>query len=188
MKIIQSAFEKYVQTKSYFDQMEEHNFKDLKLHIVYAGPYYFHSWHDFRSMIINAMDKCKVDSVRVTQIGMDRRYLITQEEMVDYCLGKKDYYKKSINDDHESLFECIRLGEEFDKHASTYFLPKLTPRELKLVELKDPKYLATMDRLPVGPIPVPIDPVKREAEMKLSESKSRYVMVVCCRYTYTLPD
>ena len=190
MKIIQSAFDKYVDTKLAFEKMGRNKFKDCKIHVVYAGPYYRHSCQALRSSIINAMKKCKLDIVRVTKIDMSRRYLITQEEMVDFCLGKMKYHKKSINDDIELLFECIRLGEEFDKGVSTYFLPKLTNEELKLVEIKDPKYLATMNNTGIGPTPWTDPLVKeyslRQAEMKLSESKSRFVMVACHQDTFTI--
>ena len=60
--------------------------------------------------------------------------------MESYCKGEKDV-KDSVNDDLESLFENIRLGKEPNERVCTYFLPRLTEEELKLVKRGDRSYL-----------------------------------------------
>ena len=102
--------------------------------------------------------------------------------MEDTCAGKNEVYgillKESINDDIESVFESIQLGEKPESIAYTYFLPKLTQRELDLIETKDEDYLQTFFQFK--------NPDVDENEMKLSESNSKYVKVVCSRKTYTI--
>ena len=113
----------------------------------------------------------------VTTIFMYRKDLITKEKMENYCKGNDDFSKLSVNDDLESLFEDIRLGEEPDDEVWTYFLPKLTKEELKLVEIKDASYLETFE----WP-----NPDVSEAEMKLSESDSKFVRGIGWRKTFTI--
>ena len=114
----------------------------------------------------------------ITSIGIVRHYLITKEEMENYCKGKKSL-KKSVNDDLDSMFEDIRLGKQQDEEVYTYFLPKLTEAELKLVEIKDSKYLQTFWYSNQD-----VD----EAVMQLSESDSKYVGGFCHRQTVTIKN
>ena len=80
----------------------------------------------------------------VTSINLHKWRLITKERMENYCKGKEDEERKhSVNHDLESLFENIRLGKEPDEWIHTYFLPKLTEKELELVERKDRSYCQT---------------------------------------------
>ena len=83
----------------------------------------------------------------MTTIIMERQTVITKEEMENYCMGKWSV-KASVNDDLESLFDDIQLGEEPDEQNWTYFLPKLTKEELDLVEKRDPSYLETVGHIP----------------------------------------
>ena len=110
---------------------------------------------------------------------MSRHDLITKEKMENYCKGNDDFSKLSVNDDLESLFEDIRLGQEPVDEVSAYFLPKLTKKELELVEIKDASYLETF---------VWSNPDVSEAEMKLSESDSKFVRGWCSRTTFTIEN
>ena len=112
----------------------------------------------------------------MTMMEMTKRYLITKEEMENYCKGKKQE-KDSVNGDLESLFEDLQLGKEPDEMVMTYFLPKLSKKELKLVERKDPTYLKHFS---MGVRYADVE----EAEMKLSESK--FVRGHCYRQTVTI--
>ena len=121
------------------------------------------------------MKKFKIKSVIMTRIGMTRSYLITKERMEKYCKGEFGQRGDSVNDDLESLFEDIRLGKEpDDRLVLTYFLPKLTKEEMKLVEREDTSYLQTFTSR---------DPDVSEAEMMLSESDSKYVRGWNLRHT-----
>ena len=114
----------------------------------------------------------------VTSIYLFRECLITKEKMESYCKGEKDE-KDSVNDDLESLFETIRLGKDPDEKVETYFLPKLTEEELKLVERRDTSYLKTL----WSP-----NPDVDETEMMLSESDSKYVRGWGRRRTFVIEN
>ena len=127
------------------------------------------------------MKKNKIKSVMVTSINLDRWELITKEKMQSYCTGK-NYEKDSVNNDLESLFKNIRLGNyifgSLDEKVLTYFLPKLTEEELELVERKAKSYLQTFfydDEADVD-----------ETEMMLSESDSKYVRGESFRRTFVI--
>ena len=115
----------------------------------------------------------------VTSILLLRRYLITKEKMELYCKGEEDE-KDSVNDDLESLFENIRLGKEPDEYVWTYFLPKLTEEELKLVERRDTSYLQTFLHS--------LNADVNETEMMLSESDSKYVYEFSYRRTFIIEN
>ena len=99
--------------------------------------------------------------------------------MEKYSKGE-EWRKDSVNDDLESFFEDLRLGKKTQNDKTTYFLPKLTEEELILAESKDPNYARGF----IDPHYTPY----HEAEMKTSESDSRYVRGICRRVTETLEN
>ena len=109
--------------------------KEPKIHFVYAGGYYGGYEDTLRSLILIGMMKYKIKSVIVTIINMERTRLITKDKMESFCKGK-EYQKDSVNDDLESFLEDLRLGKEPNEAVDTYFLPKLTEKEMELVEKK----------------------------------------------------
>ena len=127
--------------------------------------------------------------------------LITKENMQNYCTGK-EAETNSINDDLELLFEDLRHGKEPDEAVQTYFLPKLTDKELELVDRKNSDYLRTLwyynCNLCSSLINKGIstlknqhrfeDPDVEDAEMKASESDSKFVRGKCYRYTYKIEN
>ena len=160
----------------------------MKIHFVYAGYYYntFVSGSQYedrlRSFIRAGMKKYKVNSVMVTMTYMWKHKIITKETMEKYCNGEK-YPKNSVNDDLESFFEDIRLGKEPDEEVRTYFVPKLTVEEMKLVERKDTSYFETFIEGALG-----ANPDVKEAEMKLSESDSKFANGYGWRKTFTIEN
>ena len=118
----------------------------------------------------------------LTIIEIWRRNLVTIETVkrlsneTGLDLGEKG---DSINDDLESLFEDLRLENEPNDYARTYFFPQLTVKELELVEKKDTSYLETFSLR---------NPDVSEAEMKLSESDSKFVDGWCWRKTFTIEN
>ena len=130
------------------------------------------------STILDAMIKYKIKKVMMTRFQIHRPNLITKEVMENYYKGE-GLMQRSINDDLDSTFEDIRLGEQLNETVYTYFLPKLTEAELKLVERKDKKYMQTFWHPNAD-----VD----EAEMKLSESDSKYVNGLCRRTTFTIEN
>ena len=118
----------------------------------------------------------------MTLIYMERSYLITKEATDKYYKGE-NYEKVSFNDDIESLFEDLRLGREvLDDTYHTYFLPELTNKEMELVRRKDTRYLETFNLYLYG------NPDVDEAEMKLSESDSKFLHGWGSRRTFTIKN
>ena len=154
-KVIDSAFQK----------ITKNNAQELKIHIIYAGSYYFSLEDILRSLIRKEMKKYKIKFLMVTIIAMERWKLITKEAMEKYCNGVV-VVKDSVNDDLESFFEDLRLGTKPNEIVPTYYFPKLTTKEMELVDRQDQSYLKTFDSA---------NPDVPEAEMKLSESDSKFV-------------
>ena len=76
------------------------------------------------------------------------------------------------------MFEDIQLGKKPDDYVPTYFLPKLTKEELKLVERKDEDFMHTfMEQMYAD-----VD----KTEMMLSESDSKFVFGDGRRKTFTI--
>ena len=147
------------------------NQTELKTHIVYAGYYYEGNAGRedmLRSLILEGMKKNEINSVMATTIFISRWGLITKDKMERYCKGELDPERnKSVNDDLESFFEGLRLGKEPDENVGTYFLPKLTEEELRLVERKNASYLESFIFFNYADVD--------EDEMKLSESNSKFI-------------
>ena len=114
----------------------------------------------------------------MTSIHMWRSNLITKEAMEKYCKGE-EAVKNSVNDDIESFFEDLRLGKNPDKLVQTYFLPKLMKEQIELIERKDITYLQNFSSS---------YPDVTEAEMKLSESDSKFVRGWGYRKTFTIKN
>ena len=114
----------------------------------------------------------------VTRIYLDRYDLITKEKMESYCKREK-MIKNSVNNDLESLFENIRFGKEPHEDVMTCFLPKLTEKELEMVERRDTSYLQTF-RWP--------NPDVDETEMMLSDSDSKYLRGYSFRRTFVIEN
>ena len=135
-----------------------------------------------RPPILRGMKKYKIKKVMLTTFDITRGNLITKARMEDYCNGKM-YQKDSVNDDVESLFEAIQNGEKPTDGAYTYFLPKLTQKELKMVERKDENFMKTLrNTFTIGNADV------YDAEMKASESNSKYVYGFGHRATFTIEN
>ena len=145
--------------------------ENIQTHFVYAGGF------DERlgQEIQKGMKKYNIEKVMFTQLMMRRWKLITKERMENYCKENEYTLKISVNDDLEEFFEDIRLGKAKNYNVRSYFLPKLTSKGMNLVALKDPNYLKTFGLA---------DPDVKEAEMKASESDSKYVRGECSRVTY----
>ena len=115
---------------------------------------------------------------------MVRWKLVTKEKTKEAYEGKlkndeewKDH-DVSINDDFETFFTNLQGQKEIENEwVYSFFLPKLTEEELKLVEDKNEQHLSTYYlRNP------DVDP----EEMKRSDSKSKYVYGRCWRATIQL--
>ena len=115
---------------------------------------------------------------------MVRWNLVTKEKVKKAYKGelKNDedwkYYKGSINDDLERFFINLQNQKEVKyEYVRSFFTPKLTNEELKLVQAGNKEHLETYFFR---------NPDVDLEEMKKSDSKSKYVHVDCCRLTFPL--
>ena len=147
------------------------------------------------------MKKFGIQSSMLTMFYMHRRYLITKEKVKEASEGKlKDEFEwkdeqLSINDDLEmflaNILNCRRIAKELkprsegkrmvEENVYSFFTPKLTEEELKLVEDKNEDHLKTYRYYDGG-----YNPDVSAEEMKKSDSKSKYVHARCRRLTYSL--
>ena len=171
----------------------------METHVIYVGEYYandnFTILYDnekrLRSLLTERMKKYQIKSINVTTICMYRSCLITEEAREKICLGnieEKNFPlsnhvgeklpRDSVHDDLELFFEEVQLGKKINHSVCTYFLPKLTAKEKKLVAQKDLKYMKNFVR--------GHDADVTEEEMKLSESDSKFVLAWCRRKTFSI--
>ena len=154
-------------------------------HFIYCGDYY--SWgrrEKLKEIILTKMREYGIQSSILTMLNMKRIKLVTKETVKKAYKGKlkddidwKDY-EESINDDLEKYLIKLQNPEEVNyEEVSSFFTPKLTNGELKLVQEKNEKHLSKYM------YPYPDVGVQ---EMKQSDSKSKYVHGHCFRVTIPL--
>ena len=173
-----------------------------KDHFVYAGQYYFYSEPTLASILSARIRKFKSDKIKsgktiyfdhftltpplLTMLSMWRIQLITKEKMESFCKGELKYGdghdEKSGDDDIEAFLNNLQNGKACDERILSYFLPKLTNKEVKLIEVNDKMLLETFSSHFRNDLNVDID----KAEMKKSESKSKFVRGCCLRETVSL--
>ena len=119
---------------------------------------------------------------------MMRASLVTKETMKALYKGelRNDepwmHYEGSMNDDLEDFFINLQNQEEMtEEEVVTFFLPKLSEEELKLVEKRNEEHLESYDHFLFD-----LDPDVDPDEMKKSNSRSKYVDTECCRRTLFL--
>lgn len=182
----------------------EYQTERLNTHFIFAGD---HLIIDFEPEIANAMKIHKIKNILVTKLHNERQYLITKELMEEIYNGEcyngkfgsgAHFTNRSFFDDLELFYKKVkfrchqkactnRFGHAYSVHS--FFLPKLTNTELKLVETKDKDYLKTFrnDTRDDYDLDYDLDdPDVPEREMKLSESKSKFVLVDCHRWTFII--
>ena len=136
-------------------------------------------------IILEKMRKYGIQSSILTSLYMYRKYLITKEKSKQAAEGKlkndPDWknYEGSINDDLDSFVNKLQNSEEIDdEEVWSFFTPKLTKEELKLVEKNDNEYMKTFKTTFDADVDV--------EEMKKSDSKDKYVHSKCRRTTVYL--
>ena len=117
-----------------------------------------------------------------------RLNLVTKEKAKKAYKGelKNDpdwkYYEGSINDDLERFFINLQNQEEVKyENVWSFFTPKLTKEELKLVQDRNEEHLKTYAFSFDG-----LNPDVDVVEMNESDSKSKYVQGRCWRWTIPL--
>ena len=76
----------------------------------------------------------------------------------------------------------MHFSEVYSEYEVTYFIPKLTEEEKKLVEQKDESHLMTYFKHAI----LGENPDVPKEEMDKSESKSKFVLGSCIRNSYLL--
>lgn len=156
-------------------------------HFIYCGMHYF--WDDEDQLRSTFLDKMKNYGIRtaiLTMLNMWRGNLVTKETVKNAYDGKlKDNIfwgdGKSINDDLDNFFIKLEKNEIEEEWVNSFFTPKLTEEELKLVEERNEQHLNTYEDHFHG-----INPDVNLEEMKKSDSASKYVHGPCIRQTFYL--
>lgn len=172
---------------------------ELIPHFVYCGQYYVCPEHLrnnpngdlFGEMLLAKMKKFGIQTSILTMFEMGRRNLITKEKAKDASKGKFKLNNESmpwvgeaisINDDLEMYLTNFLNSEEIkQEYVRSFFTPKLTEDELKLVELKNDDYLKSFWHHFDGR-----NPDVDSEEMQKSDSKAKYVYGQCIRRTILL--
>ena len=135
------------------------------------------------------MKEYEIPSLVLTGLEMYRRCLITKEKQKQAYKGELknefnwDRYQGSINDDLESFFINIQNFNDLkEEKVVSFFLPKLTQDELKLVEKQDKTQLETYWYQYLFGRNPDVDKV----EMEKSDSKDKYLYAECRRRTIHL--
>jgi len=123
-----------------------------------------------------------IQSSIFTTLRMFRRNLITKEKSKQAAEGKLKndpdwkYYEGSINDDLDSFINNLQNSNEMeDEKVESFFLPKLTKEELKLVEEKNEEHIMSYSSFLDADVDV--------EEMNESDSKDKYLHCECQRTT-----
>ena len=122
-------------------------------HFIYCGDHYFIGMEQFkklREFFLTKMRKYGIQSSILTFLAMRRKRLVTKEKVKKAAEGKLKndqdwkYYEQSVNDDLERFL--INLQNQMEVKTETtgsFFTPKLTNEELKLVKEGDKEHLKT---------------------------------------------
>ena len=164
---------------------------NLMPHFIYCGFHYL--WEDeqvekLQEIILKKMKKYGILSATLTMLYMARLNLVTKEKVKKAYKGElkndPDWadYKGSINDDLEKFFINLQNQKEVkEEDFWSFFAPKLTNEELKLVQERNQEHLETYSSHFVG-----LNPDVDVEEMNKSFSKSKYVHGRCWRCTLPL--
>ena len=160
---------------------------DMVPHFIYCYGYYNFSYSEgefekLKEKILKKMRKYGIQSSILTMLDMERQNLITKEKSKLAAEGKLkndplwNVYEGSINDDLDSFINNLQNSNEVEnEYVWSFFLPKLTKEELKLVEEKNREHMMSYSWRFDADVDV--------EEMKQSDSKDKYVYSWCRRRT-----
>ena len=164
---------------------------DVMPHFIYCITHlmntrnHYDEFEKLKEIILVKMQKYGIQSSILTTLRMYRRNLITKEKSKQAAEGKlknePDWrrYEGSINDDLDSFINNLQNSNDVeDECVESFFLPKLTKEELKLVEEKNAEYMWSYAFGNIADVDV--------KEMKESDSKDKYVHSSCQRRTVHL--
>ena len=161
---------------------------DMMPHFIYCYGQFVISDDELKEIILKKMREYGIQSSILTMLRMERINLITKEKSKQAAEGKLkndpkwEKYEGSINDDLDSFINNLQNSNEVeDERVWSFFLPKLTKEELKLVEEKNKEHMRTYWYQTVF-----FDADVDVKEMKKSNSKEKYVRCHCLRQTFHL--
>ena len=164
---------------------------DVIVHFIYCGYLQLireESRNRLEEIFRTKMKTCGIKSAILTKLGMWRQELVTKEKVKQAYEGKLKnekgwrIYEGSIHDDLETFFVDLQNQKKIkNETVLSFFTPKLTEKELKLVQEKNVQHLVTYSKHFIGR-----DPDVDAEEMKKSDSKSKYVKGTCRRDTTRL--
>ena len=158
-------------------------------HFIYCGDYYYLGRRGkLEEIILTKMTKYGIRSSILTMLNMIRINLVTKERVKKAAEGKLKnelwwkYYEGSTNDDLERFLINLQNQKEVkEEEVESFFTPKLTNEELKLVQEGNKEHLKTYLNHCLGG-----NPDVDIGEMNESDSKSKYVHGTCFRVTIPL--
>ena len=157
-------------------------------HFIYCGYHYNAVQKKLNEMILTKMRKYEIQSSILTMLVMERWHLVTKEKVKRAAGGELKNeiwwsdYEGSINDDLEGFLINLKNQKEVKyEFVRSFFTPKLTNEELKLVLEGSEEHLNTYSDYSLG-----LNPDVDVEEMKKSDSKSKYVHARCWRITIPL--
>ena len=162
---------------------------DMMPHFIYCyGSFnYYAEFKKLKQIFLKKIREYGIPSSIFTTLRMDRIKLITKEKSKEAAEGKLkndpdwEFYKGSIKDDLDSFVNNLQNSEEIqNEDVKSFFTPKLTKEELKLVEQKNKEHMESY--LYNYNFRADVD----VAEMKKSDSKDKYVHSRCQRKTVFL--
>ena len=159
---------------------------DMMPHFIYCWgedqAIHNEEFKKLKEIILKKMREYGIPSSILTTLIMARINLITKEKSKEAAEGKLkndpewEDYEGSINDDLDSFVNNLQYSEEIDKEdVWSFFTPKLTEEELKLVEQKNEEHMMTYEWKINADVDV--------EEMKISDSKDKYLHSQCRRTT-----
>ena len=166
------------------------NCKDgLLPHFIYSGDYYTFKKRQFREILLTKMKLYGIQSAALTYLVMERYNLVTKETVKKAYKGTMknnedwEYFKGSINDDLETFFINLQNKKSIKtEKVLSFFTPKLTEEEMKLVEERNEEHLRSYSRYSVDQKNPDVD----AEEMKKSNSRTKFVHGGCLRETELL--
>ena len=154
---------------------------DLMPHFIYCNSFFLIVGivGKMQEIILQKMRKYRIQSAVLTTLEMRRDYLITKEKSQEPAEGKRkngfgEFYEGTINDDLDSFVNNLQNSQKIDyENVWSFFAPKLTKEELKLVEEKNREHMEQAYFFPDADVAV--------EEMKKSDSTYKYVHTRCER-------
>ena len=160
---------------------------DMKPHLIFCVniPSFVYESDNLKEIIWKKMREYGIQSSILTMLCMERVHLITKEKSKLAAEGKLknepefSFYQESINEDLDSFIDKLQNSNEIrDEKVWSFCTPKLTKKELKLVEQKNKEHMMNYNWKSTADVDV--------EEMKKSDSKDKYVLCYCHRETVHL--